>query len=295
MLTGTFDTIAITDVLDLLTTTHKTGLLTLSSSGRRAVLEWHEGYLVSLDQDDRDTGTNLLVGAEDDALIEHFIEACFVLGRDTRGTFDFAAWATAETPSASLPVSAALDELRSRLARWSAITDELGSLDAVLELSADLATPAISFTASRWAVLVALVSRAPLEQVARDLNRNVIDVADDAAALVRERALRVVPGAIASERTEAEDPVVTALEQVLAREALGTDEEVADDAGHDDVPPAPAPDPEVVAEIEAALDGVEEPAADHDGEGSGDGDGDESAAPADRGAILRLFSALKDS
>jgi hypothetical protein len=315
VLTGTFDTIPVTDVLDLLIGTSKTGTLVLSGTAPTTRLEFHRGRLVDVEP-----------GVDDTTLDERFVRACFLFGRDGRSRFEFRALPPAEAEPEAIDVQPVLDDLRGRLDRWIAVVGEIGSIEQRFALSDTLHASDVRLDGRRWRWFAHLAQGESLDALADSESVDVLDAAEAAAELVRIGALAPAPTPAPPARgrggktepvdaVELDDEPTEPIDADVADEStdFAADELAAILAGdpemsresheHTSAEPAETTD---VQEIDASGDGAggQEPAenealADVTDEIAEGAEGDEvPAGPvdgADRGAILRLFSALKDA
>jgi hypothetical protein len=139
-LEGTLETIAIPDVLALLSVTSKTGELAVDFPGGRGRL-WIDGGRVA----------GYEVGRS-----KSLADALFALLRLEEGSFSFTE-ADGEPPNAVPPADVAplLEEAESRLAEWPGVKALVPSLDAPLSLSASVAGP-VTLSPEQWELVAAI-------------------------------------------------------------------------------------------------------------------------------------------
>jgi hypothetical protein len=139
-LEGTLETIAIPDVLALLSVTSKTGELAVDFPGGRGRL-WIDGGRVA----------GYEVGRS-----KSLADALFALLRLEEGSFSFTE-ADGEPPNAVPPADVAplLEEAESRLAEWPAVKALVPSLEVPLSLSASVAGP-VTLSPEQWKLVAAI-------------------------------------------------------------------------------------------------------------------------------------------
>src|SRR5579875_339992 len=138
-LQGSLDTIGLADVLNLLSTTAKSGELEVSGEGRSGQLWLTAGQL-----------NGFAVGGS-----PTLVEALFQLMRVGTGRFSFAEGRQAPKPQPASAVAPMLQEAKGRLVEWRQIEAVVPSLDARVELAEEVPT-AMSVSPTQWRLLVAI-------------------------------------------------------------------------------------------------------------------------------------------
>jgi hypothetical protein len=284
-LQGTFDTLSVVELFGLLSTASKTGALRLEAGDHEAAVYVTAGLCCAVESDDV-TGP----ASTDEELARRLVDAGFTVARQPAGSFRFN---DAEPPPFAADLTTrfepAVTEITEMLGQWREIEATIPSLDVRVRLAPVLRGEEIVLTAQEWSLLVALEGmpsvrevvarrREPVIQVCRlvkDLaERGAIDIGTDMA---RPEHRVVSPAGTEVEPAVVPDPP-TEISPVPARRV-----HEAASVGHlaPSEPYAPsAADAAVAAVVAAATEAA-----------TGDSGGDGSQ---DRGALLRLFSALKE-
>jgi hypothetical protein len=311
VLQGTFDTLSLTEVLGLLAQSHKSGALWLEADTVQGRVYLAEGRCCAAEAAELTEP----VGTADE-LAQRLVDVCFSVARLPGGSFRFVAdeeptWRAA----AAVAVDGAVDRLDVLLEEWREIQAVIPSLETRPLLAAELGSDSIVIDPPRWRLLVALDGRRTVRDVVQETQRSVLDVCKALKELVEQGAVEIGPEA--SEPPPVPPPstvaaAVSAFAEVAAPLAVMPDPF----AGTDDEHTAPVEDEH--ANEPAAQDTYEdehsaahhEPATyQHDEHDEHDerveherveaAAGDEPVADdedtRDRGALLRLFSALRDT
>jgi hypothetical protein len=260
-LQGTFDTLSVTELFGLLSTAGKTGALRLEAGEHDASVLVRGG---------RCCAVGAAAGSEAE-LSARLVDVGFTLARQPEGSFRFSDQEVSEG-DASVPFEPAVAEITAMVAAWKDIEATIPSLDARLRLAPELRDEQIVVTAAQWAVLAGLEGRPTVRELVAATGQPLLDVCRRVKDLVDRGAVEV--GAVAAP-VAAPAPVVEP-----ARSAL----EEATSRLLDPAEPEPEPELEPVVVREPAR--VPEPVA-----VAAVRDDDPSA---DRSALLRLFSALKE-
>lgn len=243
------------------------------------------------------------------ALDVRLIDVCFHLFRFESGEFEFTAnrvppW-EAEQATDIAPIVERVEQI---VRAWPAIEAAVPSFDHPLEVVDDLAEDTVTLSRAAFRVLTLVDGRRTVRHIARELGQSIVIIAPIVQQLVETGAARVgsagarppepepeagpmgdvvLPsGAIhavaePSGDDPAEPPRVTSVPDPTAsldREALARERAVlAAKAGLDTPGPVPSEAP--------GEEAVTEPEAD---------DPDQTMMTSDRGALLRLFSGLRD-
>jgi hypothetical protein len=179
VLQGTFDTLALPEVLGLLAHANKTGALWLEAGPATAAIYLVDGRCCAAQSGD-------LPGKVDDAasLLNRVVDLCFAAARTEDGSFRFGAeeppWVCSET----VAVDVAIDELARLLDEWREIQAVIPSLDCRVRLSEELGSDGIVVDPERWRLLVAVDGRRTVRELVRKVNRPVLDICHAVVALV---------------------------------------------------------------------------------------------------------------
>lgn|GEM_PF-1942687 len=242
-LEGTLETIAIPDVLALLSVTSKTGELAVDSSGARGRLWIEAGRVAGYD-----------VGRSKSPA-----DALFALLRLEEGSFSFAE-ASSEPANAVAPTDVAplLEEAEARLAEWPAIQAVVPSLATPLSLAESVPEP-VTLSPAQWRLVAAIGAGKGVGEVLEQLdlgefegckaiaelaNLGLVHVPTPAPAL---EAYEPEPAAGSAEEAEAPAGVPDSLAAFAPESSWGFPFEPADAAEQ----PAAEPEPEVEPEPEA--------------------------------------------
>jgi hypothetical protein len=165
---GSLDTFALADVLALLSTTGKKGELRVDGPGRGGSL-WVDG--------------GKIVGGAAGTATEP-VDVLFELLRLHEGEFEFRAGADAPDAHTPVAVDDLLGEAQSRLGEWRAIEAVIPSLEATVELSADVAGDEVRFEVSQWRTVVAVARAATVHGVMERLGSGEFDTCRNLKGLV---------------------------------------------------------------------------------------------------------------
>jgi hypothetical protein len=186
VLQGTFDTLALPEVLSLLANSNKTGALWLEAGPATAAIYLADGRCCAAQSGD-------LPGKVDDAptLLNRIVDLCFAAARTEDGAFRFGAeeppWVSSET----VDLHVAIEELARLLDEWREIQSVIPSLDCRVKLSEELGSDGIVVDPERWRLLVAIDGRRTVRELVRKTNRPVLDVCHALLALVDAGAASV--------------------------------------------------------------------------------------------------------
>lgn len=255
MLQGTFETLALAELLGLLSQSRKTGALWLDAGPASAVVYIVDGRCCAALSSDAAEAI-----ADAPSLLVRLVDLCFGVARAEDGSFRFGVeeppWRCAET----VDLEVANDELARLLDEWREIQAVIPSLECRIRLTEELGIDEIVVDRERWRLLTAIDGRRNVRDLVRKTNRAVLEVCHAVVALVDAGAVTVAqppaaaPSASRSTGGKASRPVV---------------------------------DPEV-----PYGPGVESP---HPGPGPGEPAEDGEAEHAGKGQYLRVFSALREA
>ena len=313
VLQGTFDTLPLTEVLKLLAQSEKTGALWLragSVEGRIYLADGRCCAAESVEQtepvtNDRDLGQRL-------------VDVCFTLARQSEGSFRFVlddepTWRVGGT---GVPVDGAIDSLDRLLAEWREIQAVIPSLEVRPRLAPELGSDSIIIDPPRWRLLVSLDGQRSVRDLMHETRRSVLDICNALKELIEEGAVEVdVPDALSADDAAGSAGSTDAVDgaPLTADDADAVQERAAALLAED--APAGEMTPDVFAGAEDAAPTTEHEDARSAGDGAEAGDagdanhvaaaGDGTAPDGesafddgevrDRGALLRLFSALRET
>jgi len=325
-LQGTFDTLPVAELFGLLASAAKTGALRLEAGDLEASVFLTGGRCCAVESDDATAPV-----ASDGELATRLVDVGFAFARTTAGSFRFSDSERADYDTGvTTPLEPAVIEIRSLLHQWHEIAATIPSLDARVRLAPVLRDDEVVLTAREWSLVVALegmptvrevVARCPLPmmEVCRDLKGLVDRGAVEIGAEVAPPEARLKPATGTSiglhdladttlSLLEPSEPYAPDADDYVTVEAAA---EAAADAdavaarsvsrmarARPSVPDVFASADELPDDVAAAvtLDGeATTPAPDPATAGSGGAGTEPDEPPPDRGALLRLFSALKES
>ena len=306
-LQGTLDTFSLAEVLGLIERARHTGALGVESPDGHGTLYVTAGRFCAGEAADYS-------GPVDDrhALDVRLIDVCFHLFRFEAGSFEFVVNEAPPWPADRATDIAPIIETVEHIVRaWPAVEAVLPNFDVRPELAEELPDDSLTLSRSGFKIFTMIDGERTVRQIAREAGRSVVEVGPVLKDLIEQGAVRIATGdrPAAAERdsslsgvlasggihtvraAEAEDggepiEMVTSVpdESVpLSGEALERERaSLAARAGLDDPGPAPEWDPEG-----ESADSIEPPE---------DEDEDETHTDitSDRGALLRLFSGLRD-
>jgi Domain of unknown function (DUF4388) len=311
-LQGTFDTLSVTELFGLLSTAAKTGALRLEAGGGEASVFVSQGRCCGVDADETmaSAGSNGPAGSEAE-LARRLTDVGFAFARRPDGSFRFT---DSEVGAHDCAITAALEpvivEIGSMLDQWREIESTIPSLDARVRIAPVLGADEIILSAAEWGLLMALESGPTVRDLVARRAQPMLDVCRELLELVERGAVEVGP-----EVEDGAEVEVVATPVVAVPEPVG---EVRPDRHHRTAPvvePTEPYAPEAQVEVAAPAAGLNAVAAAADAIVAA-----EQAAPArptvpegllaaaeteeasgagpdaaqDRGALLRLFSALKE-
>jgi len=259
VLQGTLETLALPELLGLLSQSRKTGALWLDAANSSAVLYIVEGRCCAAESSD--AGEPLTEGS---ALLARVIDVCFAVERADDGNFRFGPeepqWACEET----VDLEVAIDELARLVEEWRDIQAVIPSLDCRIRLADELGVEELTVDRERWQLIVSLDGRRSVRDLVRKTNRPVLDVCHAILTLVDSGAVNVGP-----------PPAVPTTARTNGN---GARKRGVDAAVEPEAPYGP---------------GVESP---HPGpNGNAFEDPEREIDPAEKGRYLRAFSGLRDA
>jgi hypothetical protein len=186
VLEGTFETLALSEVLELLARFRKTGALSLDAGLASAVIYLENGRCCSATSNDTPSP------AEDGpSLRARLVDVCFSVARCEEGSFRFGTneppWRCDET----VDLEVANDDLARLLDEWREIQAVLPSLECRLRLTDELGNDELSVDRERWRLLTSIDSRRNVRDLARMTDRSLLDVSHALVELIDAGACRV--------------------------------------------------------------------------------------------------------
>jgi hypothetical protein len=187
VLQGTFETLALSELLGLLAQSRKTGALWLDAGQASAIVYVVDGRCCA-------AMSNETPEPIEDApsLLVRLVDLCFGVARVEDGSFRFgveeAPWHCKET----VDLEVANDELARLLDEWRGIQAVIPSLECRVRLTEDLGVEQLSVDRERWRLLTAVDGRRTVRDLVRKTNRAVLDVCHAVVELVESGALTVV-------------------------------------------------------------------------------------------------------
>jgi hypothetical protein len=192
VLQGTFDTLALHELLGLLAQSRKTGALWLDAGPASAVVYVTEGRCCAAISTDAADAVN-----DAPTLLVRLVELCFAVARTEDGSFRFgseeAPWSCAET----VDLEVANDELARLVEEWREIQAVIPSLECRVRLSEDLGVEELRVDRDRWRLLTSIDGRRGVRELVRRTNRPVLEVCHAILALVDAGAVTIVQPAAA--------------------------------------------------------------------------------------------------
>lgn len=189
-LQGTIDTFPLTDVLALLETSAKTGLLTLTGdrgSGR-----------VWLD------GENILGGALDDATPLTSDRVLFELLRFEQGSFEFSALDSGDIPEfeeSPMQIKSCVESARKMLDQWERIESIVPSLAHRISLAPELPVDQLSVDGELWSFLVAVSTSGTVADAATALGMDSYEGSAVIASLIEQKLVDIAEPAVGDEES----------------------------------------------------------------------------------------------
>jgi hypothetical protein len=187
MLQGTFETLALPELLALLANTRKSGTLWLEAGAATAAIHLVDGRCCAAQSGD-------LTRPVDDAasLLVRLVDVCFAAARTEDGSFRLGPEEPPWTCREPVELEVVIDELARLLDEWREIQAVIPSLDCRVRLSEQLGSDELRIDRDRWELLVAMDGRRTVRELVRKCNRPVLEVCHAIVALVEAGAVTVV-------------------------------------------------------------------------------------------------------
>jgi hypothetical protein len=182
-LQGSFETIALSDVMALLAASAKSGELRVVSGHVEGRLWLQHGQIVASN-----------VGRTDD-----YVDALFELLRLTEGNFVFRDGVDPPEPADPSEVPVALDvepvlrQAQARLAEWKDIVQVVPSAEHRVHLVAELPAPEVTLSAEDWQMVMAVALAGSVQGVLEELHRGQFDGFRGIRRLVEAGLVEVEP------------------------------------------------------------------------------------------------------
>lgn len=316
MLQGTFETLALPELLGLLASARKTGALRLEAGPVSGVIHLQDGHCLAVE-----TAEHLGRADDGPALLSRLVDVCFAVTRQESGAFRFATdepapWRSDEP----VELSDALVEVDRLLKQWREILQVIPSLDCRPRMLDQLGGDEVVIDRAHWALLVAIDGHRSVRDLVQHADRPVIDVCHSLLELVEGGAVGILdpaepapsaaapsiaapstaaPIAPAPAPTPAPAPVapvqIAAPQAVAAATAPTASAEAAPVTPKPVDTPVPVPFPvPAAASGNGNGNGAQAHAEVESARAQPEATGDEGGEAPDKGAFLRLFSGLRD-
>ncbi|HLG91614.1 MAG TPA: DUF4388 domain-containing protein [Acidimicrobiales bacterium] len=183
---GTSESLQFAELLELLGSLKKTGLLRVHSHLGDTCLYLREGQLCEI----QPNGQNREPG---------LVEACCDLLRLAHFSFDFEPGSGPSQPvGRQVEVAVVLSAARARVRAWQAVESVIPSLDARLEAVSDIGERTLVLDQVQWALVLGMDGRRSVEALIRLVNGDPLEVCQQLRGLVDQGLARVLPGPVAS-------------------------------------------------------------------------------------------------
>ncbi|HTK15937.1 MAG TPA: DUF4388 domain-containing protein [Acidimicrobiia bacterium] len=225
MLQGTFETLALPELLGLLASARKTGALRLEAGPISGVVHLEDGHCRAVE-----TAEHLGRVQDAPALLSRLVDVCFAVTRQEVGAFRFvsdepAPWRSDEP----IDLSDALVEVDRLLKQWRESLHVIPSLDCRPHLREVLDVDEVALDRDGWALLVAIDGERSVRDLVQRAARPVIEVCHSLLGLIEAGAIEILEPATAAAPPAAAAPAAPA-----------------------PAAPAPAPTPPVPPPVQAA-------------------------------------------
>lgn len=186
VLQGTFETLALPELLSLLGHSGKTGALWLEAGASSAVVYLQDGRCCSAASSDAADAV-----ADGAALMSRLVEVCFSVARADDGSFRFGTDAPPWKCEQTVDVDIAIDELGRLVDEWREIQSVIPSLECRVRLSEQLAVEELTVDQARWQLLISIDGRRTVRDLVRKTSRPVLEICHEIVALVDAGACTV--------------------------------------------------------------------------------------------------------
>jgi hypothetical protein len=262
VLQGTFDTLSFSEVLRLLAAAQKTGALRMDA-GVAATWWFEQGVCRAAE------GGDLVEPVTDSReLLARTVDIGFVVARHAGGTFRFVSDEKPPWESETrLDVEAVIGAIDALLEQWREIEVVIPSLECRPVLCDELGSDRLEIDAETWRLIVQIDRRRTVRDLAHRTSRSVFELCRSLIELVELGAVAITPEVVVAPPPP---PSTSAPRRGTSTAAVA----------------GPGPRGPVQPE-QPYGPGVESP---HPGPSASDAD---ERKPGDRGALLRVFSALQ--
>lgn len=208
-LSGTLETFSLPDVLRLLSSTKKTGLLALDGDRGQGRIWVRDGAIVAADADR--------------ALNEHIEGVAFELLRFADAEFEFETGAETSTDGSSHDVEDVLAEAELRLAEWREIEAVVPSLDVCVRMVEHIDADR-TVTADQWRILAKVGTGADGHALAGQLEQGEYDVCRQLRDLVQDGMVELTDAPAPMRTIDVDAAWESPIESSFVEPALDTDE-----------------------------------------------------------------------
>jgi hypothetical protein len=301
-LQGTLDTFSLAEILGLIESARHTGALMVQSPDGHGTLYVSAGRFCAGEAADYS-------GPVEDrhALDVRLIDVCFHLMRFEQGSFEYTANAappwTAERATDIAPIVETVEHI---VRAWPAVEAVLPSFDVRPELAEELPDESLTLSRTAFKVFALIDGERTVRQIAREAGNSVVEVGPVLKDLIEQGAVRIE----SAERPREYPPPDFSLPSGAVHVARETEPEVAGEPPIEMV--TSVPDPTAMLDGDAldreraslaARAGLDDPGpvpaegeypSEYPEEAFEGEDSASSEITSDRGALLRLFSGLRD-
>jgi hypothetical protein len=227
-LTGTLDTLNLTDLFELLAATGKSGALHVRSERGLGVVYFSGGRVCG-----GEAGEQSGPVADRSALLARLHDVCFELFRFEDGSFEFEGDARPAGPAAGeVDVGELLGETRRRLTEWRTILAVVPSVEVRPRLVAEPPGGTVTLDAAQWRVVTGIDGRRRVSALIRVLDGSEFEICRTLAGLVEAGLVEVDEGADAAGR----EPLVPPAEAALVEVAVADQPDEPDERDERDEP-----------------------------------------------------------
>jgi hypothetical protein len=300
-LSGTLDTFSLAEILGLIERARHTGALRVEGADGHGTLYVTAGRFSAGEAADYS-------GPVDDrhALDVRLIDVCFHLMRFDGGSFEFVAGETAPwTAERATDIGPIVETVEHIVRAWPAVEAVLPSFDVRPQLAEELPEDSLTLSRTAFKVFTLIDGQRTVRQIARETESSVVEVGPIVRDLIEHGAVRI-PSGTPSDAAAAAPP---APDVILPTGAVHVARDEAPEEGRGPIEMVTSvPDPGATLDAEAiereraalaARAGLDDPGpvpTEPREAVGGEVEDDETTSEitSDRGALLRLFSGLRD-
>jgi Domain of unknown function (DUF4388) len=281
-LQGTFDVVALADLMRMLASGRKNGELVIESGGVAARIEFQDGACSGAESTDARGAL-----ADEAELHRRAVDVCFSVARYPGGSFRFAPNDSGgPTRDVTIAVEPLLAELELLKAEWDEICEVVPAITLRPALAEKLSGSEITVSSIEWALLARLDGYTSVADLVDPQRETLVEVCRAVAELVRRGAIELrEPTTELAHRTETSADAQSASTEYFAPRIVPV---APYGPGVEASALEPSPDLSPVAEAEPI-------SSDSAAETAPAAELEEATDPRDRGAILRLFSGLREA